>query len=94
MRITADEKQLREVYLIAKRLGTIEAQIWKQQPERKHLNPDHTKIPKMQVEAVQRKLDEAILSTQGENGHRTFPGGKWLRCYDCTGIAHAGNLSY
>ena len=97
LRIAADKKQLKEAYCIAKRLGTIEAEVWRSQPARKHYDPDHSKLRIKQSEAVKRKLEQACLNTQEEHGHRTYPDAnndKWTRCHDCTGMAHAGNFRY
>ena len=44
LRVNAEKVKLKEAYLISKRIGTIEASIWKSQPERKHFDPNHSKI--------------------------------------------------
>ena len=59
-----------------------------------HFDPEHSRLRQKQADSVKRKLDQAIQNTQGFDGHRTYYGGKWLRCLDCTGMSHIDKRSY
>ena len=92
--VQADKVELKETYLVARRLATIEAHIWRNQPARPQRDPDHQKLRASQTQAVKRKLDQAILNTTGVEGHHTFRSGKWLKCLDCGSFSLASNQKY
>lgn len=92
--VQADKVELKKTYLVARRRATIEAYIWRNQPARPPLDPNHEKLRASQTQAVRRKLGQAKLNTTGDRGHRTYRSGKWLKCFDCLNVPHASNQKY
>jgi ribonuclease HI len=83
MSIVKDQAQFKETYLVAKRIATIEAEIWRSVPNRPTAPSDRKVLIASRTAAVKRKLDGAIANTDGDEGHRTYQHGNWTRCYDC-----------
>ena len=78
MAIRKDEEQFIEVYLIALRLATIGASIWKAcgNSDQASAGGQLEKPKSTRAEGVKRKLDAAIASASGQDNHSTYEQGR------------------
>jgi hypothetical protein len=93
--IAKDGEQCFTAKRIALRLAAIESSIWKAQDERKqYQGSDFSKLYRKQAESIKRKLEDAVESTNGINGHSVYEYAGWIKCRDCPCRARPSNPDY
>ena len=93
--IAKDGEQCFTAKRIALRLAAIESSIWKAQDERKqYQGSDFSKLYRKQAESIKRKLEDAVESTNGINGHSVYEYVGWTKCRNCPCKARPSNPDY